>query len=105
MKFAHLGVALTCVALCAALASGQDSGKDDFLKLADKLMDEAQRQHNVNQRMDTTIATVGLLIADLKSNGLLAEGKADEMQRITNVLGKLSTEHVPSAAKYLEAAK
>ncbi|MFB3891164.1 MAG: hypothetical protein ACE15C_03980 [Phycisphaerae bacterium] len=105
MKIVHLAVAVALAGLCIPYAAGQDNGKDEFLKLADKLMDEAQRQHSVNQRMDNTIATVALLIADLKSNDLLQGVMADEMQRITNVLGKLSTEHVPNAAKYLEAAK
>ena len=96
---------LTILMLAAATALAADTGGDDFLKLADKLMNEAQRQHNVNSRMDAAVGGLNGLILDLKSNGLMQEGKADELQKIAQVLAMLSVEHVPNAAKFLEAAK
>lgn len=98
------GLAAVMLAAATALAVN-DGGADEFLKLADKLMNEAQRQHNVNSRMESAVGSLNALVLDLKSNNLVQEGKADELQKIGQVLGVLSVQHVPNAAKFLEAAK
>jgi hypothetical protein len=87
---------------------GATAGPDkaaEFLKISDKLLDEAQRQHMVNQRMDASVAGVKELVADLVSNDLLQEGNGQDLERIAGVLGVLGSTHVPNAAKYLKDAR
>jgi hypothetical protein len=77
----------------------------EFLKVSDKLLDEAQRQHMVNGRMEASVNGVKELVADLTSNDLLQEGNGQDLERIAGVLAVLGSTHVPSAAKYLKDAR
>lgn len=112
----HRLVALTATLLLATslivAQSASPSGTADsppeangVLKLADRIMDEAQRQHAVNQRMDAVIGGLVFMIDDLDSNGLLPEGNGVELKKIAVVLATLGEKHVPSAARHLEAAR
>jgi hypothetical protein len=99
---------MVCLAALLGTArplSASEISSADFLRLADRLLDEVQRQHNVNQRMAATVGDLTMLIDDLTSNDLLREGKGDELKRIVTVLGVLNVRHVPNAAQYLEAAR
>ena len=101
------------LAALAALAPGSPSlaaaappTAETILKaLADRLLDEAERQHMVNRRMDTSVRGFDALVRDLISNDLLAQGRGGEMKRFVKVLTILNTRHVPNAEKYLTEAR
>jgi len=76
-----------------------------LLQLSDRLTDEAERQHQVNQRMDLVIDRFKEIVEDLDSNNLLRQGGGPALERLNQVLKILSTRHVPDAAKYLEDAR
>ncbi len=66
---------LGCLLLAASLASAATprvggAQRARLLALAERLLAEAQRQHMVNHRMDSTIRALKLLVEDLRSNEL-----------------------------------
>ena len=98
----------------SALAYGQSASSSSspgetaesiLLRLSDRLSDEAQRQHQVNQRMDTVIDRFLAIIVDLQSNDLIKQANGPELERLVQTLKVLSTRHVPDAANYLEEAR
>lgn len=96
--------AMCCIA--ASLALAQAPAKNERLEaVGDRLLDEAERQHMVNRRMDASIEGLDALIRDLVSNDLLAQGRGPRMQRFVKVLAVLNTRHVPNAERYLQAAR
>jgi hypothetical protein len=76
-----------------------------LLQLSDRLTDEAERQHQVNQRMDYVIDRFQAVIADLESNDLIRQAGGPAFERLVQVLKILSARHVPDAARYLEEAR
>ena len=93
-------------ALCAAAFAGTARVEDDeLLRRADRVMQEAERQHLVNRRMDTSISDFKTIVTDLVSNELLKQGGGDQMDFAVEILGNLSEEHVPVAARHLEDAR
>ena len=74
-------------------------------RLSDQLLDEAERQHMVNERMGVVINGIVRLLRDLMSNGLGARGNAPEMKRAIATLDSLSKHNVPNAARYFEEAR
>jgi len=99
---------IVAVLAACARAPAQDLEPDStealLRELADTVLDEAERQHMVKQRMDGTIDGVRTLVDDLLSNDLLAQGRGPEMKRIVSILDVLTDRHVPQAAGYLEEA-
>ena len=98
----------------SALAYGQsatsssspgETAESALLRVSDRLSDEAQRQHQVNQRMDTVIDRFLAILVDLQSNDLVKQANGPAMERLVQTLKILSTQNVPDAAKYLEEAR
>lgn len=77
----------------------------ELLRIAEKLLDEAERQHSVNQRMGQAILTLRVLVEDLRSNEMMTEGQGAKLDATATVLRKLSDKHVPAAATALETAR
>jgi len=88
-----------------AAPAGELAVADVLKTLADRLLDESERQHMVNRRMDVSIRGFQALVKDLLSNDLLAQGRGPQMKRFAAVLGVLNVRHVPNAGKYLEEAR
>ncbi len=107
MRRTILCMLLACgVLACSSAAWAEPAGdRAQLLEIAERLLEEAERQHSVNHRMDTTIGTLKTLIADLRSNELFREGKGPQLDRAAGTLDGLSDKHVPAAAKYLEDAR
>jgi len=99
--------ALAAMSLASpSLAAAAPPAAETILRaLADRLLDEAERQHMVNRRMDTSVRGFDALVRDLISNDLLAQGRGGEMKRFVKVLTILNTRHVPNAEKYLTEAR
>ena len=89
----------------AATPSPAETAEAAMLRISDRLLDEAERQHQVNQRMDTAIDRFVAIVVDLQSNGLIQQADGPGIDRLVKVLRVLSTRHVPDAAKYLEEAR
>ena len=96
-----------CVWLSAAFAAAPEPARNDeeLLRRADRVMQEAERQHLVNRRMDSAIGDFRWIITDLLSNGLLKRGQGDQLKTAAEVLGTLNVENVPNAARHLEEAR
>jgi uncharacterized phage infection (PIP) family protein YhgE len=113
--FAFAQATKPAAAPAAPAATADDSGKviasaapvtDEQVKtVADRLLDEAERQHTVNRRMDASVTAFDSLIRDLLSNDLLARGNGAQMKRFVEILGVLNIRHVPNAEKYLQEAR
>ncbi|HUT01874.1 MAG TPA: hypothetical protein VM031_05430 [Phycisphaerae bacterium] len=87
-------------------APAQPAGADQRVKtLADRLLDEAERQHTVNRRMGVSVEGLDTLMRDLLSNELLARGGGPQMKRFVKVLSLLRVRHVPDAERYLTEAR
>jgi len=92
--------------LAAPAAPPAPAAVNEVLRaLANRLLDEAERQHMVNRRMGASIRAFDALIKDLASNDLLAQGRGPHMKRFVKVLDVLNLTHVPNAGKYLEEAR
>jgi DNA repair exonuclease SbcCD ATPase subunit len=89
----------------AAAPSPTEAAEAAILKISDRLLDEAERQHQVNQRMDTVIDRFIAIVIDLQSNSLIQQADGPGIDRLVKALKVLSTQHVPDAAKYLEEAR
>ncbi|HUS90832.1 MAG TPA: hypothetical protein VM695_03240 [Phycisphaerae bacterium] len=105
---------LAAILACPPIGYAQASASPDAFSpavaevlkaLADQLLTEAERQHMVNRRMDTSIRGFESLVKDLTSNDLLPQGRGPQMKRFVAVLGMLNVAHVPNAGKYLEEAR
>ena len=89
----------------ASAAEPEPADPKQMLKVAERLLDEAERQHGVKQRMGSTVDSLARLVADLKSNELFQEGHGPRMDGSAKVLTGLKAENVPAAARYLEQAR
>ena len=76
-----------------------------LLQVSDRITDEAERQHQVNQRMDVAVDRFAAIVLDLQSNDLLRQANGPQLERFLQVLKILSGKNVPDAAKYLEEAR
>jgi len=76
-----------------------------LLKLAERLLEEAERQHMVDHRMDVTVRSLRRLVADLRSNELFREGRGPRLDKAAGTLNTLGEKHVPAAARHLEEAR
>ena len=86
-------------------AAAPASPETVLLTVSDRLTDEAERQHQVNQRMDLVVERLAAMVDDLGSNSLVREGGGPALQRLGQILKILGTRNVPDAAKYLEEAR
>jgi len=86
-------------------AEAPPSTETVLLQLSDRLTDEAERQHQVDQRMDLVVDRLRAMVEDLDSNGLVRQGGGPAMDRLGQILKILGTRNVPDAAKYLEEAR
>jgi hypothetical protein len=89
----------------ASEAAAPQSAETILLQLADRLMGEAERQHEVNNRMDDAVERFQAIIVDLDSNELLKQGHGPALDRVRQILKILATKNVPDAARYLEEAR
>ena len=89
----------------SAATAAPASPETVLLTVSDRLTDEAERQHQVNQRMDLVVERLTAMVDDLGSNSLVKEGGAPALQRLGQILKILGTRNVPDAAKYLEEAR
>ncbi|MFW6163689.1 MAG: hypothetical protein ACODAJ_13045, partial [Planctomycetota bacterium] len=99
---------LTALAVAATAVAAPDidrTADEELLRRADRVMQEAERQHLVRRRMDNAIAEFNAIVTDLVSNGLLKEGGGEQIDFALDILGDLSDEHVPVAAQHLEEAR
>ena len=99
-------LAMSCPAALAqeGLDGIQDSA-ERIQKLSERLLDEAERQHVVNNRMGGVIKGFLAIIQDLEDNDLFARGKGPELKDAVATLDTLSKRHVPNAARYIEDAR
>jgi len=101
---------LLVLALCsgaagASAAEDAPTGEEILLRVADRIQDEAERQHHVRGRMDLSVDRFRAILVDLKSNGLIKQGGGPALDRLVQILGVLSRKNVPDAARYLEEAR
>ena len=96
--------------LVAAFAPGgraQEPGStaERTRELSRRIHAEVERQRFADRRLDAIVAGFEGLVVDLRSNGLLEEGRADELVGLGRALGGVSDEHVALAIDHLRAAR
>ncbi|MDP6354211.1 MAG: hypothetical protein QF473_03855, partial [Planctomycetota bacterium] len=97
-------LALACAFLLRGPVAGEEANRA-LLWLSESIMEEEERQLQVNLRMEDIIRKFTALLDELVVNGLMTEGKTEELKKQLQVLQNVNGDHVAKAAEQLKLAR